>query len=53
MQMYGFLTLLGLDLLFTGLKLNEMSFPAFSIAFAMPVILMSIFVLDNIQKEGA
>ncbi|KXV72879.1 MULTISPECIES: hypothetical protein [Acetobacter] len=52
MQMYGFLTLLGLDMLFTGLKLNDMSFASFSIAFGLPVVLMATYVLDNMQKDG-
>ncbi|OAG76350.1 hypothetical protein Amal_02123 [Acetobacter malorum] len=52
MQMYGFLTLLGLDMLFTGLKLNDMSFLTFSIAFGLPVVLMATYVLDNMQKDG-
>ncbi|MCP9320270.1 hypothetical protein KBX73_10880 [Acetobacter persici] len=53
MQMYGFLTLLGLDMLYTGLKLNDMTFVSFCIAFGLPVVLMAGYVLDNMQKEGA
>ncbi|GAN67998.1 hypothetical protein [Acetobacter orleanensis] len=52
MQMYGFLTLLGLDMLFTGLKLNDMNFLTFSLAFGLPVVLMATYILDNMQKDG-
>lgn len=52
MQMYGFLTLLGLDMLFTGLKLSDMNFISFCVAFGLPVVLMSVYVLDNMQKDG-
>ncbi|MCX2559921.1 hypothetical protein OQ252_00705 [Acetobacter farinalis] len=52
MQLYGFLTLLGLDLLLSGFKQGEMSFLTFVIAFGLPVVLMATYVLDNMQKDG-
>ncbi|MCI1436794.1 hypothetical protein [Acetobacter indonesiensis] len=50
--MFAILIVMGLDIILVGLKLNELSFPAFVVAFVVPAVLMAGYVLQGIKQDN-
>ncbi|GAN60426.1 MULTISPECIES: hypothetical protein [Acetobacter] len=52
MSLFVCLIIFGLDLMLVGIKLNDMSFPLFCVAFVVPALLMGGYVIQGVKQDN-